>query len=92
MQEAVAGTGVLTDLQEIYQAAIDGRADLLIVHESFAQPVMMKDERTFDFIDDPTVPGAIDDIVRLIVWEVVAKGGRSVFTQQDQLSRSVKLL
>ena len=85
MQEAVAGTGVLTDLQEIYQAAIDGRGDLLIVHESFAQPVLMKDERTFDLIDDPTVPNAIDDIVSLIAWEVVAKGGRTVFTQQDQI-------
>ncbi len=91
MQEAVAGTGVLTDLQEIYQAAIDGRADLLIVHESFAQPVMMKDERTFDFIDDPTVPGAIDDIVSVIAWEVVAKGGRSVFTQQDQFKSLGKI-
>ena len=91
MQEAVAGTGVLTDLQEIYQAAIDGRADLLIVHESFAQPVIMKDERTFDFIDDPTVPGAIDDIVSVIAWEVVAKGGRSVFTQQDQFKSLGKI-
>lgn len=51
MQEAVAGSGVLTDLQEIYQAAIDG-GDLLIVHERLL-PVLMNDERTFDLIDDP---------------------------------------
>ncbi len=85
MQEAVAGTGVLTDLQEVYQAAIDGRGELLIVHESFAQPVLMKDERTFDLIDDATMPNAIDDIVSVIAWEVIAKGGRVVFTQQDQI-------
>ena len=52
---------------------------------------MMKDERTFDFIDDPTVPGAIDDIVSVIAWEVVAKGGRSVFTQQDQFKSLGKI-
>ena len=91
MLEAVAGTGVMTDLQEIYQAAIDGRGELLIVYEDFAQSVLMKDERTFDLIDDPTTPNAIDDIVSIIAWKVVAKGGRAVFTQQDQIKSLGKI-
>ncbi len=91
MQESVAGKGVLTDLQEIYQAAIDGRADLLIVHEDFAQPVLMKDERTFDLIDDPTLHNATDDIVSLIAWNVIDKGGRVVFTMQDQIKTLGKI-
>lgn len=39
VKEAVSQANVLTDLQEIYQAAIDGRGDLLIVYENFSQPV-----------------------------------------------------
>src|SRR5690606_27755219 len=61
MKEAVAHGKVVKDLQEIYQAAIDGRGDLLIIHRNFAQPVLMKTERTFDVIEDPKTQGAIDD-------------------------------
>ncbi|MFN4145077.1 MAG: hypothetical protein ACK4GN_04570 [Runella sp.] len=85
MKEAVAQGKVLTDLQEIYQAAIDGRGDLLIVHQDFAQPVLMKDERTFDLIEDATTPGAIDDITSNIAWEVISKKGRVFFTAQDEI-------
>lgn len=71
VKEAVAHGTVLTDLQEIYQAAIDGRGDLLIVHNDFAQPVLMTGERTFDIIEEPSTPGAIDDITSNIAWEVL---------------------
>jgi hypothetical protein len=85
MQEAVAHGKVLTDLQEIYQAAIDGRGELLIIHLDFAQAVLMKDDRTFDLIDDPRVPNAIDDITSTIAWETIAKKGRVVFTAQNEI-------
>lgn len=79
VQEAVPQGAVLTDLQEIYQASIDGRGDLLLINQDFSQPVMMKDERTFNLINDVTKPNAIDDISSSIVWEVIEKGGRVVF-------------
>ena len=85
MREAVASGSVLTDLQDIYQAAIDGRADVLIVHEDYNQPVLMTSERTFDYIDDVSIPNAIDDVVSVIAWEVVSKKGRVIFTQQEQI-------
>jgi hypothetical protein len=85
MQEAVSNGTVLSDLQEIYQAAIDGRGDLLIVHEDFSQPVLMTSDRTFDFITDYTQPNAIDDITSNIAWEVLSKKGRVVFTTQDKI-------
>lgn len=83
VKAAVSGGNVLTDLQEIYQAAIDGRGDLLVVHHNFVQPVIMNDERTFNLIDNPETPGAIDDITSNIAWEVIAKKGRTVFTSDD---------
>lgn len=85
MQEAVAHGKVLTALQEIYQASIDGRGELLILHQDFSQAVIMKDERTFDLVNDPTTANTIDDISSTIAWEVISKKGRVVFTLQDEI-------
>jgi hypothetical protein len=85
VKRAVAEGKVLTDIQEIYQAAIDGRADLLIVHEEYTQPVMKTGERTFDLIQDSTQAGAIDDITSLIASEVTLKNGKVIFTSQTDL-------
>lgn len=85
MKEAVAQAKVLTDLQEIYQASIDGRGDLLIVHQKFSQAVIMKDERTFDLIEEASQPNAIDDITSNIAWEVLSQKGRVVFTAQEDI-------
>ncbi|WGQ14344.1 hypothetical protein [Sphingobacterium faecium] len=86
MKEAVGTGKVLTDLQEIYQAALDGRGELLIVHNDFAQPVVMLDERTFDLVEDTNHENAVDDIVSNIAWEVLSKKGRVVFTTQEDLA------
>ncbi len=85
MKEAVAQGKVLTDLQEIYQASIDGRGALLIVHQDFSQAVLMKDERTFSLINDATIENAIDDITSNIAWEVIAKKGTVYFTSQEEI-------
>jgi len=85
MKEAVSQGKVLTDLQEIYQAAIDGNGAMLMVHQDFSQPVLMKDERTFSLIDDVTIDHAIDDITSNIAWEVLAKKGTVYFTSQEEL-------
>ena len=85
MKEAIGQGNVLTDLQEIYQAAIDGRGDLLIVHQDFQQAVRMLDDRTFELVDDATEVGAVDDITSNIAWEIISKKGRAIFTQQDEI-------
>lgn len=92
MLEAVGHGKVLTDLQEIYQASIDGRGDLLIVHQDFSQAVVMKDERTFDLAYDPTTPKAIDDITSTIAWEVISKKGRVIFTSQNEIKDLGKIV
>ncbi|HUH73734.1 MAG TPA: hypothetical protein VLZ75_04945 [Chitinophagales bacterium] len=92
MTEAVGKGTVLSDLQEIYQAALDGRGELLIVHEDFSQPVMMTSDRNFDLITDYTQPNAIDDITSNIAWLVLSKNGRVVFTQQDKIKDIGKIV
>lgn len=85
MKEAVAQGTVVTDLQEIYQASMDGRGDLLIIHHDFSQPVLMTGERTFELTTDRTTEDAIDDITSKIAWEVLSKKGRVFFTGKDEI-------
>lgn len=85
MKEAVGQGKVLTDLQEIYQASIDGNGDLLIVYVDYAQPVNMTSERTFELVTDKTKPGVTDDITSDIAWNVLSKNGRVIFTMQDEI-------
>lgn len=85
IKEAVAHGTILTDLQEIYQASIDGRGDLLFVHQDFSQSVIMKNDRTFELTNDRTKQDAIDDITSNIAWEVLSKKGRVFFTRQDEI-------
>lgn len=92
MKEAVGNGNVLTDLQDIYQASIDGRGDLLIVHQDFAQSVLMTSDRTFDLATDATQPLVIDDITSIIAWNVISKKGRAFFTMQDEIKDLGKIV
>lgn len=92
MQEAVGKGQVITDLQEIYQAALDGKGDLLIVHQDFHQPVKFIDDRTFEIIDDATENGAVDDITSTIAWEVITKKGKVFFTSQEEIKDLGKIV
>ncbi len=85
IKEAVAQGKVLTDLQEIYQASIDGRGELLMIHQDFSQAVVMKNDRTFDLTDDATQPNAIEDITSNIAWEVLSRKGSLFFTSQEEI-------
>lgn len=85
MKVAVSQGLVLTDLQEIYRAAIDGRGDLLIAKNDFSQAVEMIDDRSFNFVEDSKQEGAIDDITGKIAWEVMSKKGRVVFTNNEDI-------
>jgi hypothetical protein len=85
MQEAVNKGNVLTDLSEIYQAAKEGRGDLLIVNDHFHQAVRVTGEFSLDLVTDNTLPGVISDITSDIAWDVISKKGRAIFTTQEEL-------
>ncbi|GHE33991.1 baeRF3 domain-containing protein [Sphingobacterium griseoflavum] len=89
---AATGAGLLfTDLQEIFQASMDGRADLLVVESDFSQSVVMADDRSFSLVEDATAAGAIDDIVSVIAWQVLSQNGRVVFAQENSLGSLGKI-
>lgn len=85
MKNAVSEGIVVTDLQEIYQAAIDGRGELLIVNHGFSQPAILEN-RTLQIVENGSGKEVIDDVASTISWEVVSKKGRVVYTEQEQLN------
>ena len=86
LNEAAGKSQIITDLQEIYQAAIDGRGELLVIQQDFQQPVKMIDDRNFEFAEHADEIGVIDDIVSTIAWEVISKKGRAIFTDHEDLN------
>lgn len=85
MQEAVGHGKVITDLRDIYDAVMEGRADLLIANHNFSQAVRMGGPDQFALVNDAKAPGVIDDITNDIAREVLAKKGRAIFTGQEEL-------
>ena len=83
---------MLTDLHEIYLAAVAGRGDLLVVHQDYKQPVMMDNNGGFKLIDDAATPGVVDDITSKIAWEVISKKGRVIFTEQEEIKDLGKIV
>jgi hypothetical protein len=86
IKESISQGKVLTDLGEIFKAALNGQGELLIVNHEFAQPVKMTGDQTFDLVSDPKASGVVDDITSFIAWEVLSKKGRVVFTGQEELN------
>jgi hypothetical protein len=84
MKEEAGKGKVITELQEIYSAAKEGRGETVVCRDDYHQPVKMTGEFTFDTVDDASAPGVIDDIVSEIVWEVISKKGRAIFTNPEE--------
>lgn len=85
MRENVSTGLVVTDLQDIYQASVDGNGELLIVHNDFSQAVKMLSERTFEYISDSKQMSVIDDITGIIAWEVFSRKGNVIFTHLNEI-------
>ncbi|HEV7380891.1 MAG TPA: hypothetical protein VGN64_13920 [Dyadobacter sp.] len=85
MKEAVGQGMVVTDLQEIYRAAKEGRGELLIAHERYSQPAHIIDDFSIEITENGAGSDAVDDITSKIAWEVISKGGRAIFTSNDAI-------
>lgn len=84
IKESVGEGRVITDLNEIYRAAIEGRGELLIVREDYSQAVNIDKDNNLELIENPE-DAYIEDITSGIAWEVISKGGKVFFTCQDEI-------
>ncbi|OSI23593.1 hypothetical protein [Neisseria dumasiana] len=75
-------------LNEIWQAATDGRADVLVVEEDLHLPAAVsEDGRTLTVLQEGFEPNenTYDDIVDEMIEKVLANGGRVKFVDNDSL-------
>lgn len=86
MNETKDEVKIIDNLQDIYQAALDGRADLLIVNQDYKQAAMINENNTLQLIDDVSKPDAIDDITSEIAWQVFSKKGRVAFLDKELMT------
>lgn len=84
IKEAVGHGNVLTDLNEIYTAAKEGRGELLIVRDDYSQAVNINEEGNIETTSDISI-AQIDDVISVIVWEIISKKGKVFFTCQDKI-------
>lgn len=92
VKDAMGQGNTLTDLQDIYQAAIDGRGDILILNTDYAQPVQMTSDRTFNLVSNTSGKDIIDDITSEIAWEVLSKKGSVYFSTRDEINNIGKII
>ncbi len=86
MKEAAAQSRILTDVSEIYRAALEGRGELLVVNSGFSQPARITGDNGIELVTDPEAPGVVDDIVSTIAWKVLSAKGRTLFTTMEALN------
>ncbi|MCE7042295.1 hypothetical protein [Dyadobacter sp. CY312] len=46
---------------------------------------MIRDDYSIELAEDDTEPELVDDITSIIAWEVISKGGRAIFTKNDEI-------
>lgn len=73
-------------IDEIWTLATEGRVETLVVEDGYSLAVRIDDEAHLTRVDDPTVPGVIDDIVDEAIEAVLRHGGRTVIVEDGDLA------
>jgi Bacterial archaeo-eukaryotic release factor family 3 len=78
----------VSTLGEVWRLANEGRADVLLVEESYHEPARINEIGLLDLqVDDPAAPGVLDDAVDEVITTVLGKGGRVVFADDGELAQ-----
>ncbi|MBV6439148.1 MAG: hypothetical protein EPGJADBJ_00784 [Saprospiraceae bacterium] len=80
----------LSDLQDIFLAARDGRAELLLVEKGFLQPAVVIGD-SVKIVTNANAPGASEDIIDDIIEMTMDNGGKVVYLDPGQLTDYQKL-
>lgn len=82
LQAAIGQGLVLTDLQEIYRACQEGKADFLIVQESFHQSAKIISDIEIEIVDSNLGKSTVDDISSLLALLINEKGGKTCYVSE----------
>lgn len=88
IDEAFGVKRLVTGIEEVWNLAIQGRGQILVVEEDYQQPAVINPSDNSiilkNFHDEP---GITDDLVDEIAEKVVASGGRAVFLDKGSLEK-----
>lgn len=88
LDDAVGAGKSASGIVQVWQAAHEGRVDLLVAEEDYRQPAILGKEGALPtLIDDPTDPRAEDDLVDVAVLATLENGGRAIFADPGTLAR-----
>lgn len=92
LDAAVGAQKYASTLGEVWRFAHEGRVDVLLVEEDYHQAVQVaSDGMTLTPVDDPALPGVLDDAVDEIIAVVLDKGGRVVFVDNGALPQHQRI-
>lgn len=92
LNAAVGAQKYASTLGEAWRFTHEGRVDALLVEEDYHQAVRVADDgMTLTPVDDPTLPGVIEDAVDEIIAMVLDKGGRVVFVDNGALPQHQRI-
>ncbi len=92
LDAAVGAQKYASTLGEVWRFAHEGRVDVLLVEEDYHQAVQVAgDGMTLTPVDDPALPGVLDDAVDEIIAIVLDKGGRVVFVDNGALPQHQRI-
>jgi len=86
LEKAVSERKFVSNIDEVWRLAHEGRGDLLLVEEDFHSPGRLDENGGLVHADDPSAPDVIDDAVDEIIETVLNKQGRVVFVENGQLT------
>jgi hypothetical protein len=83
LAQAVGHDKAVSGLERVWRAAAEGRGRVLLVDPTFtAAGILDESGARLTWVEDPTAPGVIDDVVDELIELVIAKGGSVVFQEQ----------
>ena len=86
IDQAVAEGSAAIGLADVWEAAVQGEIALVVVDREFSQgAVVDPEDGSARWVDDPSVPGVIDDIVDELVELTMLAGGEVVFVDGGEL-------
>lgn len=84
LEDAVSDNRFASDLNSIWRAINEGRADILVVEKGYFQPAAFKDGQIS--LEEPeATAGRVDDVVDEIIELCMEKGGSVVFVDDEEL-------
>ena len=88
LENSVGASKASSGVSQVYEAAREGRVNLIFVEEDYRQSAILDDSGAIiEIVDDPNNPLSQDDLVDLAILEVIRHNGRAVFTDSGALQQ-----